>query len=147
MDSYEYVVCRICKEKKMQLNVHIKNKHNMTVDEYKEKFLNSPITSQKIIDKIKKNKVETKEERSRQAKQDFADGKRKVSKGFGRSIGGKRGDLNNQYFRATWEANIARILKLKNIDYKFEETSMPLYDECGNLKFAYNVDFYLPKYL
>lgn len=144
-ESYCLVECQICKEKKQQLNVHINKKHNMTVDEYKNKFPGFPITSQKIIDAIKLDKTKTKEKRSKKAKQDFADGKRKIPTKNGRGDGGRRGDLNNTYFRARWEANIARILELFKIEYVYEK-KIKLEDENGELMFTYVVDFYLPKY-
>jgi transposase-like protein len=56
--------------------------------------------------------------------------------------GGKRADLNNQYFRSTWEANIARILVSKNIEYQYE----PTYFHIDSIDKFYIPDFYLPKY-
>ncbi len=48
---------------------------------------------------------------------------------------GKRKDLNNQYFRSTWEANFARILNYWKIPWVFEPTMFDLGD-C-----AYRPDF------
>ncbi|MNY18883.1 hypothetical protein D3C86_1522920 [compost metagenome] len=45
-----------------------------------------------------------------------------------------------------WEANIARILRLKGIEYKFEKEAFPFYDQNGDLIDSYLPDFYLPKY-
>ena len=43
-----------------------------------------------------------------------------TSNAYSRCRGGKRSDLNNQYFRSSWEANIARILNFLNIRWIYE---------------------------
>lgn len=60
--------------------------------------------------------------------------------GVGRGIGGKRPDLNNQYFRSAWEANVARILNLQKREWSFETTV--IFDKEGR---RYALDFTLPK--
>jgi transposase-like protein len=61
---------------------------------------------------------------------------------YKKSKKGKRIDLNNQYFRSNWEANIARILKSKNIKYEYEKHKI----ELKTIGKFYIPDFYLPKY-
>jgi len=56
--------------------------------------------------------------------------------GAGRGRGGIRTDLN-QYFRSTWEANFARILKFCNIDYEYEKKRFSL-----SFDLTYSPDFY-----
>lgn len=53
---------------------------------------------------------------------------------------GRRSDLNNVYFRSCMEANFARILTYKNIEYDFETKSFPLSNGT-----SYTPDFFLPK--
>jgi len=54
---------------------------------------------------------------------------------------GYREDLGETY-RSTWEANFARILRFKNIDYKYEVKRF----EFKNEQKSYLPDFYLPIY-
>lgn len=61
-----------------------------------------------------------------------------------RAKGGKRKDVNNQYFRSSWEANIARYFNF--IKEKWEYEPKTFYFE--NIKRgvrSYTPDFYLPK--
>ena len=52
---------------------------------------------------------------------------------------GCREDLN-QYFRSTWEANMARIFNYLNIPYEFEPKKFNMIDKNG-LPFGYTPDF------
>ena len=63
---------------------------------------------------------------------------------YSRCRGGKREDLN-QYFRSSWEANIARVLNCLNIQWKYEYRRF-FFDE--NIKgiASYQPDFYLSDY-
>ena len=61
-------------------------------------------------------------------------------KGAGYGKGGKRKDLNNQYFRSTWEANICRILELKKRDYIYEPERF--YIIINGKEYSYLPDFY-----
>lgn len=58
--------------------------------------------------------------------------------GFGKS--GKRKDLNNQFFRSTWEANFARILNYIGIEWEYEICRFK-FNDCSLL-----IDFYLPQF-
>ena len=70
--------------------------------------------------------------------------KRIYAGGFESTKYGRRKDLNNQFFRSTWEANYARILNYLNIDWQFEPKRFKL---LMNEKICYYLpDFYLPKY-
>lgn len=55
-------------------------------------------------------------------------------------IAGKRSDLNNQFFRSTWEANIARIMNHLNIKWEYEVKRIPY-----NKTKSHMIDFYLPE--
>jgi DNA polymerase III alpha subunit len=56
--------------------------------------------------------------------------------------GGFRSDLKH-YVRSTWEADFARILKLHNLDYKYEPKSFKLRRANGEI-LHYTPDFYVP---
>lgn len=45
---------------------------------------------------------------------------------YSNANGGKRADLNNQYFRSNWEANYARILNEQKIDWSYESETFDL---------------------
>jgi hypothetical protein len=47
---------------------------------------------------------------------------------YSNANGGKRIDLNNQYFRSNWEANYARILNEQNISWQYEPETFDLSD-------------------
>ncbi len=67
---------------------------------------------------------------------------KKCPRGAGFGKGGKRIDLNNQYFRSTWEANLARIFKLVHREYIFEPERF--YITIDGEKYSYLPDFYFP---
>lgn len=60
--------------------------------------------------------------------------------GSGRGKSGFRKDLN-MYFRSTWEANFARVLKMNNIDFSYE--SNVFYFNIEDRKFSYRPDFFI----
>jgi transcription elongation factor Elf1 len=57
-----------------------------------------------------------------------------------RGKAGKRADLDNQYFRSTWEANYARILRYLNVEYQFEPDIIWLKRQDGS-EISYRPDF------
>lgn len=61
-----------------------------------------------------------------------------------RGKAGKREDLGDQYFRSRWEANYARILELKQVQYQFEPKIFWLTRSDGS-EVSYTPDFYLVK--
>lgn len=63
---------------------------------------------------------------------------------YSRCKGGTRLDLN-QYFRSSWEANIARILNYLCIEWKYEYKRFNFLEEKEGV-LSYQPDFYLPKY-
>ena len=65
---------------------------------------------------------------------------RKEEKHPYRGKAGKRKDLNNEYFRSTWEANYARILKYLGIGYEYEPEIIWLKREDGS-EISYRPDF------
>ena len=56
--------------------------------------------------------------------------------------GGFRPDLGH-YVRSSWEADFARILKLKNINYQYEPQTFKIQRSNGNI-LHYTPDFYVP---
>ena len=68
-----------------------------------------------------------------------------TSNAYSRTKGGKRIDLNNQYFRSSWEANIARILNYEDIEWKYEYKRFYFEDESEHI-LSYQPDFYLPQF-
>lgn len=53
IEGYDYICCKECGFRSSELATHIINKHNMTVEEYKEKHNVDSIKSQKAIDSVK----------------------------------------------------------------------------------------------
>lgn len=108
---------------------------------------NNPNDNPESIQKMKKTKnlPGKKEKRSKTMKEKYASGEMKPNEKVGKGIGGMRPDLGH-YVRSMWEANVARILKLKNIEYRYEIKAYPFYDANGKLIDSYLPDFYLPKY-
>lgn len=68
-----------------------------------------------------------------------------TSNAYSRTKGGKRKDLNNQYFRSSWEANIARILNYEDIEWNYECQRFYFEDESDHV-LSYQPDFYLPQF-
>lgn len=63
---------------------------------------------------------------------------------YSRCKGGIRSDLN-QYFRSSWESNVARILNYLHIEWKYEYKRFDFSKEKEGI-LSYQPDFYLPKY-
>ena len=55
--------------------------------------------------------------------------------------GGHRNDIDNIYFRSSWEANIARVFKYKNIEFEFEEHRFELI--VNGVETVYIPDFFI----
>jgi len=53
IEGYDYIVCKECGFKSSELATHIINKHNMSVNDYKNKHNVTTIKSQKSIDRLK----------------------------------------------------------------------------------------------
>ena len=75
---------------------------------------------------------------SRKMKQEYRTGKRTIPLCINQFRTGKRSDLGNQFFRSSWEANIARFLDYYGIEWIYEPQRFNL----GNT--TYLPDFYLP---
>jgi endogenous inhibitor of DNA gyrase (YacG/DUF329 family) len=60
---------------------------------------------------------------------------------YPKGIYGRRPDLNNQFFRSTWEANFARICNLYGTKWEYEPKKFWL----PELEAYYYPDFYLPE--
>lgn len=63
---------------------------------------------------------------------------------YSRANGGKRADLNNVYFRSSWEANIARYYNFVGIEWQFEPKIF-VFEKIKKGCVSYTPDFYLPK--
>lgn len=163
-DNVDFVTCQICNFQSTNISNHVFKIHGMKAKQYKSMYPGFELFSQQLRDlyrenmlannpndmpesikKMKKTKAGTKSERVRKAKEQFANGERKASNNSGRGMAGIRLDLGHNC-RSMWEANIARILKLKGINYEFEHKTYPFYDNQGNLIDSYLPDFYLPEY-
>ena len=67
-----------------------------------------------------------------------------TSNAYSRTKGGIREDLG-QYFRSSWEANVARILNHLNIEWIYEVKRFIFESDNGLGVDSYQPDFYLPK--
>lgn len=63
---------------------------------------------------------------------------------YSRAKGGKRKDLNNIYFRSSWEANIARYYNYIGVEWQFEPKTF-IFKNITRGSVSYTPDFYLPK--
>lgn len=63
---------------------------------------------------------------------------------YSRTRSGKRKDLNNIFFRSSWEANIARYFNYKGIEWQFEPKTF-IFHTIKRGCVSYLPDFYLPK--
>lgn len=68
-----------------------------------------------------------------------------TSNAYSRTKSGKRKDLNNQFFRSSWEANVARILNHLNIEWEYEIKRFVFESDNELGVDSYQPDFYLPK--
>lgn len=64
--------------------------------------------------------------------------------GLRASIQGKRPDLGDNFFRSSWEANVARWLNYQNIQWEFEPKTF-YFNKYKRGARSYTPDFYLPK--
>lgn len=67
-----------------------------------------------------------------------------TSNAYSRTKSGKRKDLDNQFFRSAWEANVARILNYLKIEWRYEYKRF-IFDKNDIGIDSYQPDFYLPK--
>lgn len=81
---------------------------------------------------------------SKTAKRQFASGERINSYKASNYKGGYREDLGH-YVRSSWEADVARYLKMMNVNYKYEPKTFTLILKNG-VETSYRPDFYLPEY-
>lgn len=61
---------------------------------------------------------------------------------YSRTKGGKRADLNNQYFRSAWEANIARYYNFLGVKWEYEPKTF-IFENIRRGSVSYTPDFYL----
>jgi hypothetical protein len=62
---------------------------------------------------------------------------------YSRARGGRRQDINNQYFRSSWEANIARYYNFMGIKWVYEPKQF-IFESIKRGCISYTPDFYLP---
>ena len=63
---------------------------------------------------------------------------------YSRAKGGKREDLNNIYFRSSWEANMARYYNFIGVKWEFEPKTF-IFENITRGSVSYTPDFYLPE--
>lgn len=63
---------------------------------------------------------------------------------YSRANGGKREDLNNTYFRSSWEANMARYFNFAKIEWEYEPKCF-IFPNIRRGNVSYTPDFYLPE--
>lgn len=68
-----------------------------------------------------------------------------TSNAYSRTKSGKRQDLNGQYFRSAWEANIARVLNHLQINWQYELKRFYFENSVEGV-LSYQPDFYLPEF-
>lgn len=68
---------------------------------------------------------------------------KKQSNPYSRTKSGKRKDLNNTYFRSSWEANIARYYNYLGIKWEYEPKTF-IFQNITRGSVSYTPDFYLP---
>ena len=61
----------------------------------------------------------------------------------GKIVGGKRKDLESDYFRSKWEANYARYLNQMEINWEYESKTF-WFEDIRSGTTSYTPDFYLP---
>lgn len=66
-----------------------------------------------------------------------------MSNPYSRTKSGKREDLNNQFFRSSWEANIARYFNYVGIKWEYEPKTF-YFEDIKRGCVSYTPDFYLP---
>jgi len=91
------------------------------------------------ISKEVQNRPDVKAKKSEKLKKSWINGDFDEANMGARGVGGKRSDLNDQFFRSTWEANLARIMNYHKIKWEYE----PKRFDFG--EFSYCPDFYLPE--
>ena len=64
---------------------------------------------------------------------------------LGRIQGGKRPDLEYDYYRSTWESNYARYLAFTETEFEYEKKTF-WFDKHKSGTVNYTPDFYLPEY-
>ena len=63
---------------------------------------------------------------------------------YSRAKGGKRKDLDNIYFRSSWEANMARYYNFIGVKWEFEPKTF-VFKDIRRGSVSYTPDFYLPE--
>jgi hypothetical protein len=104
---------------------YLQENHNkLSINQLSLRLGKSRNATQKKIDEVIHGKVVTKTKNKK-------------------SVIGKRADLNNQYVRSAWEANICRWLNHKQISYQYEPKVFP-FIEFKHGTTSYCPDLFLP---
>lgn len=115
--------------------------HKHTLEE-KEKISTSSKNWWKKIDLSKLEKRRLKQ-RETKIKNGTLNPMKSQSNPYSRTKGGKRKDLNNTYFRSSWEANIARYYDYIGIEWQYEPKTF-IFKDITRGSVSYTPDFYLP---
>lgn len=129
---------------RIQKNGHPKgfknHKHN---EESKQKISIKSKEMWKNID-IKKLEKRRLKQRETKIKNNTLNPMKNQSNPYSRTKSGKRKDLNNTYFRSSWEANIARFYNYLKIEWQYEPKTFVFKNITRGIV-SYTPDFYLPK--
>lgn len=74
----------------------------------------------------------------------YSNGRKESEKHHSRAKGGKRKDLDNIYFRSSWEANIARYYNYLGIKWEYEPKTF-VFKNITRGSVSYTPDFYIPE--
>jgi len=88
------------------------------------------------------NKGHTQQSREKMSRSASLRIRQNKSTGTKTSVSGKRNDLNNVFFRSSWEANYARYLNHENIPWEFEPKTF-YFKNIKRGSLSYTPDFYL----
>lgn len=134
-ENIDFVCCKICGFRGRQITSHLNRIHNINKDKYLELYPNSNIVCFNTNKKISEKLIESNKNH---------DNHRMELNGrtINKNVWGKCGIRNdlNEFYRSSWEANIARLLRFFNIKYEYE---IPFELSYNNSKLIYIVDFYL----
>ena len=83
-------------------------------------------------------------QRETKIKNDTLNPMKNQSNPYSRTKSGKRVDLNNTFFRSSWEANIARYYNYLGIEWQYEPKTF-IFKNITRGSVSYTPDFYLPK--
>ena len=156
----DFIVCQICGAQRQQIGKHVKAEHGINSVEYGKRFPGFPRVSPSVSIKFRNHKlsagnpmndpacvekIRTTRKKNWKRWHDkivegFASGRRKTPENSWKHIkSGIREDLG-QYFRCSWEANFARILRLESLEYSYEPVRIQISEQL-----FWHPDFFIPE--